>query len=107
VQRLALLGLLLTCLSLPLASLAAFPAPAGDDHLNRPVLVVTLPGTAPADVVARAGGRLVGLANAPLAVFAVDASHVAGSDAVFNDRLRRSGAVLVLDGRALLALCGG
>jgi len=92
------------CLLLPLGGLAALPGPQDQGAQSGAVIVVTLPGRSPVDVIAQAGGRLVGLQRAPLAALA--APEVGGTDA-FAERLHGAGALMVLDGRALLALCGG
>lgn len=64
-------------------------------------VVAALPWSGrPADMVARAGGRLVGPGTSPLAVLAISD----GQD--FAKQLKDAGAWLVLDGRRLSSLCG-
>ncbi|MFZ3582289.1 hypothetical protein ACOI1H_08985 [Loktanella sp. DJP18] len=69
---------------------------------GQPVLVLSAGGAKSREsLVAQSGGRLIGLSTAPLASLAVS------DDPHFLPRLRASGAVMVLDGRAFSSLCGG
>ncbi|MGB0659570.1 MAG: hypothetical protein ACPGNV_05260 [Mangrovicoccus sp.] len=65
------------------------------------MLVISFSATTTiADLVAQAGGQLVGPAKAPFAALAI-------SDLPqFAEQLRLAGAVAVADGAALLELCG-
>lgn len=84
--------IVLTILAGPvLAAMGGAPR-AGD-----PVVVV---GPDPEAIVARAGGMALGPSRAPLGILAV------APDRGYADRLDAAGAWLVLDGRALAALCG-
>ena len=68
---------------------------------GEPVLVLSIRGIELREnLVLQSGGRLIGLAAAPLASLAVS------SDPAFIRRLRSTGTVLVLDGRAIAQLCG-
>lgn len=95
-----------TCLFLaaaagPLVALSAAaarpPAPGG-------VMLVVAPERTRAALLAAAGARPVGPADAPLASLAVQAGPVA--DPGLPRRLRSAGAWLVLDGTVLARLCG-
>ncbi|WP_424932467.1 hypothetical protein [Amaricoccus macauensis] len=66
------------------------------------VVVVAVPPWAPSpeDLVARAGGHMVGPERTAVAALAVS------EDPAFPDTLRGLGAWLVLDGRSLANICG-
>jgi len=85
----------------PLVALAGAaaraPAPGG-------ALLVVAPDRGRAALLAAAGARPVGPAEAPLASLAVAAGP--GADPGLPRRLRAAGAWLVLDGTALARLCG-
>ncbi|WP_172299622.1 hypothetical protein [Pseudoruegeria sp. HB172150] len=86
----------------PVLAVAAGPAAItfGDaPHPDRPMLVIAAPWHDASQIVAAAGGRIVGPQRAPLAVFAI-------GDAGFADRARASGAWSVTDGTTLAAICG-
>lgn len=93
--RLFLASATIAALSGPLAALSSAPF-----RPDRPALVVLPPWASAEDVVARAGGRIIGLARAPLAVL------VTGQGPGLEDRLRAAGAWTVLDGSSLSLLCG-
>lgn len=85
--------MILVSLTIPAAMMMSGPAMAG-----RPALVVSPPwGMAPATIIARAGGREIGLNAAPF-----------GRLAVFDapEKAYDAGAWMVLDAEALASLCG-
>ncbi|MBM9595725.1 hypothetical protein [Roseitranquillus sediminis] len=96
----------MTRLIIGAAFLAAFGiGPAAAIAVARPVagaplLVVTPPWVDPAATVEAAGGRVIGLGRAPLAV-------LAAGDAELADRLLDAGAWLVRDGTGIKWMCGG
>ena len=93
-MRTVLLLMLMT-ISAPILALASLPGPEADSL----VLVLHAPWVLGEDLVAQAGGRVVGPSNAPLGVFAM--SH----EPSFVARLFEAGAWPV-SGKALAALCG-
>ncbi|MCH2165305.1 MAG: hypothetical protein MK098_11720 [Marinovum sp.] len=76
----------------PILALAHAPAPSQ----NNPILVIAPDA---ADVIAAAGGQVIGPTTAPLAALAT-------GDAGFADRLNASSAWLVTDGQWVAELCG-
>lgn len=92
-------------LPIPLIVLAGLTGPAiavasGQARADRPVLVIAPPWRAPADLVEAAGGRLAAPLPAPLAAIAAPGAPD------LPDRLRDAGAWFLLDGSAVLRLCG-
>jgi hypothetical protein len=68
---------------------------------DEPVLVVALVGALGLDeIIANAGGEILGPEQAPLATLAYS------SDPDFINQLHLNGAWLVLDGRRIAAICG-
>ena len=102
--RLGLAGLgLIAGLGGPAAALEAAGAPgtASDPaSAAAPVLAVAPPWIDLDAAIARAGGRAVSPAPAPMAALAV------GPGPDFARRLKAAGAWMVLDGRRLADLCG-
>lgn len=82
----------------PAATLAAAPLP-----VEGPVLVVGPLGADRDAMIRQAGGRPLGAIDALLGELAM---VVTGDVATFAGALRAAGAWAVLDGRAILALCG-
>ncbi|MCA0921806.1 hypothetical protein [Pseudooceanicola nanhaiensis] len=91
-----ILAALTLCLAGPGLALVSLP-PARDGLL----LVIGLPWLDRGAAILRAGGHEVGPLQAAMATLAQ------GDDPGFADRLRRAGGYLVVDGRAVAALCGG
>ncbi len=82
------------------ALLAARPSPGAAG----PVLVVAPPWRDVAAILAEAGGRPVGPADAPLGRLAADDDP--DRPRPFAARLHAAGALFALDARALARLCG-
>jgi len=98
--RLGLAGLgLIAGLGGPTAALVAAGAP-DPASAAAPVLAVAPPWIDLDAAIARAGGRAISPAPAPLAALAV------GPGPDFARRLKAAGAWMVLDGRRLADLCG-
>jgi len=96
-QTLLVLSLAAGVLVGPALALATATAPAPEAG---GVLLVVAPAAQARALVARAGGAEVAPVSAPFAILATS------GDADFAARLRRAGAWLVLDGRAIARLCG-
>ncbi len=94
----------LPILLMPILALAAGPIAlllSGPVDGGEPVLVISPPWGDPAPIVVlRAGGQLLGPEETTFATLAF--SDVPD----FPDRLRRSGAMAVLSGTRIAALCG-
>ena len=87
--------------ALPLLALQPLVALSRADPGDHAVhIVVVPPWRDAAEVVARAGGHLIGPATAPFAVLAQ------GSTPGFAAAVQARGAWLVLDAQTLLMLCG-
>ncbi|MBY6093094.1 hypothetical protein [Maritimibacter alkaliphilus] len=91
-----MLAALTLCLAGPVLALVSLP-PVREG----PVLVIALPWLDRGAAILRAGGHEVGVLQGALA------SLAQGDDPGFAGRLRRAGGFLVVDGRAVAALCGG
>jgi len=100
----------LTLFAFPVLAVLSGPVAAvvgGDPRVDGPMLVIVPPWANAGEIVARAGGRLVGPIRAPMAVFAA-ATDTTAPDATegFVRRVRNEGAWWVSDGTALAAICG-
>lgn len=96
VQYLPAILAVVFCLTVtPVLAIVSVPVKAGG-----PVLIVARPGTDLTELVETSGGHVVGVTQAPLAVMGASESED------FEQRLKRNGALAILDGEALAWLCG-
>ena len=94
----------LSVMFMPVLAVIAGPvalAMGAEPDVGAPVLVVAPPwGPPPESIVHAAGGAVMSPEQNTISTLAVS------EDADFLEKLRQSGAIILLDGRRLAAICG-